>query len=635
MFKMIRQFTFHHPKQIIAPTLWLFLSQAFSILPAILAYMAIYLLGQAFYPPYTLDIALLIKIAVIGIAYVLLQYVVELISYYNTYGRAYHDTADKRIAYIQKLRRQSLGFFSSKESGELISSFASDFANVEFTMCYWLPYPIGVGFLLLLSFVCMLFFDWRMAVAIFAMLPVCAILMLQIAKVKEKHSRSVMEAKTRAATQLNEYLHGMKDLKAYHRTGSGFETLKKAFSDLRKESLRDEAVAGSLSTLCASLVKFVVPVTAMVGLYLLMGGSLTILDFAGFLVIATKLTEPALTLVSSISALRGMALSGERLDKVMTMSDPSGTDKITHGDSYAFDSVSFHYAADTNVIHGVSFETPAGALTALVGPSGSGKSTLLRLMARFWDYQHGQVRFAGKELRSIAPESLLSQVSILLHRGGIAHAFKNAVDLLGVLGFCHNFYRPGLFHLIDDGVKQDAIAFGFHLKALQVLLLDGKDRQLLAVVDQALEVGLTGELLIVVGKGNQKGGKIFRPQPCQLEGALGDLDTLTHHQVSGFTVGTHARVPPCSLDFPAVQPAPAGTAGIPSECLPVSCGTDAVPRAFPAGRQSAVGSPRCTWLVLLHRWYSSFPDKVVFSVPPASECPTPANGCAAPAPLRW
>ena len=424
MLKMIRQFTFHHPKQIIAPTLWLFLSQAFSILPAILAYMAIYLLGQAFYPPYTLDIALLIKIAVIGIAYVLLQYVVELISYYNTYGRAYHDTADKRITYIQKLRRQNLGFFSSKESGELISSFASDFANVEYTMCFWLPYPIGIGFLLLLSFVCMLFFDWRMAVAIFAMLPICTILMLQIAKVKEKHSRSVMEAKTRAATQLNEYLHGMKDLKAYHRTGSGFEALKKAFSDLRRESLLDEAVAGSLSTLCASLVKFVVPVTATVGLYLLMGGSLTILDFAGFLVIATKLTEPALTLVSSISALRGMALSGERLDKVMTMPDPSGEDKISHGDSYAFDSVSFHYAADSNVIHGVSFETPAGALTALVGPSGSGKSTLLRLMARFWDYQQGQVRFAGKELRSIAPESLLSQVSMVMQN---AYLFRGTI----------------------------------------------------------------------------------------------------------------------------------------------------------------------------------------------------------------
>lgn len=414
MRKMIQQFTFHHPKQIIAPTLWIFLSQAWSILPAILAYMAIYLLGQAFYPPYTLDISQLMKIAVIGLGYVLLQYVVELISYYNTYGRAYNDTADKRIAYIQKLRRQNLGFFSSKESGELISSFAGDFANVEYTMCFWLPYPMGIGVLLTLSFAFMLSFDWRMAVAIFSILPVCAILMLQIAKVKEKHSRQVMEAKERAATQLNEYLRGMKDLKAYHRTGSGFDVLKKAFSDLRKESLRDEAVAGSLSTLCAVLVKFIVPVTAAAGLYLLMRGNLTILNFAGFLVVATKLTEPALTLVSSISALRGMAPSGERLDKVMTTPDPSGELEVEYGDGYAFDRVSFRYAKDNDVICDVSFETLAGTLTALVGPSGSGKSTLLRLMARFWDYQQGQVRFAGKELRSIAPESLLSQVSMVM-----------------------------------------------------------------------------------------------------------------------------------------------------------------------------------------------------------------------------
>lgn len=424
MLKMIRQFTFHHPKEIIQPTFWLFFSQAVSILPAILAYVAIYALGQAFYPPYTLDVSLLIRISAIGIGYVVLQYIVELISYYNTYGRAYNDTADKRIAYIQKLRRQPLGFFSSKESGELISSFASDFANVEYTMCYWLPYPIGVGFMLLLSFIFMLFFDWRMAAAIFAMLPVCAILMLQIAKVKEKHSRQVMEAKTRAATQLNEYLHGMKDLRAYHRTGDGFGALENAISDLRMASLRDEAVAGSLSTVCASLIKFIVPVTAAVGLYLLMGGSLTILNFAGFLVIATKMTEPALTVVSSISALRGMSLSGERLDKVMTTPDPSGTDKTSCGESYTFDDVSFHYSEGHDVIHNACFETPAGALTALIGPSGSGKSTLLRLMARFWDHQKGQIRMEGKDLRSIAPESLLAQVSMVMQN---AYLFRGTI----------------------------------------------------------------------------------------------------------------------------------------------------------------------------------------------------------------
>ena len=324
MFKMIRQFTFHKPKEILQPTFWLFFSQACSMIPAVLAYMAIYTLGQAFVPPYTLNLSLLIKLAAVGLGYILFQYAVEIVSYYFTYGRAYRDTANKRIAYIQKLRRQPLGFFSSRESGELISSFAGDFANVEYTLCYWLPYPIGVGLLLLISVVWISVYDWRMGLAMFAMLPVCALLMLLIARVKEKHSRRVMDAKTKAATQLNEYLHGMKELKAYRRTGSGFESLESAMRNLRDESLKDEAVAGSLSTLCASLVKFIVPVTAAVGLYLLMGGSLSVLDFAGFLILATKLTEPVLMVVTSISSLRGMAPSGERLDKVMTTADPSG-----------------------------------------------------------------------------------------------------------------------------------------------------------------------------------------------------------------------------------------------------------------------------------------------------------------------
>lgn len=145
MLEIIRQFTFHRPKEIFQPTVWLFLSQACSMLPAVLAYMAIYTLGQAFVPPYALDVQLLITLAATGLGYILLQYAVELVSYYFTYGRAYSDTAKKRVAYIQKLRRQPLGFFSSKESGELISSFANDFANVEYALCYWLPYPLAWG----------------------------------------------------------------------------------------------------------------------------------------------------------------------------------------------------------------------------------------------------------------------------------------------------------------------------------------------------------------------------------------------------------------------------------------------------------------------------------------------------------
>ena len=424
MRKLIWQFTFHHPKEVVWPTVWLFLSQVASMFPAVLAYMAIYILGAAFLPPFELDLSLLIELAAVGLGYVLVQYLVELLSYYQTYVRAYRDTADKRIAYIQKLRRQPLGFFFSRESGELTSSFAGDFANVEYTLCYWLPYPLGVGLLLVISCIWICAYDWRMGIAIFGMLPICSLLMLRIARVKEKHSRQVMEAKTKAATQLNEYLHGMKDLKAYHRTGSGFAALKEAFWILRKESLKDEAVAGSLSTLCSALVKFIVPVTAAWGFYLLLGGSLTILDFAGFLVLATKLTEPVLMVVTSISALRGMAPSGERLDQVMSAEEQPGAETVEKGDSYSFEKVVFHYERGKEIIRDVSLETPSGSFTALGGPSGSGKSTLIRLMARFWDYQSGSVRMNERELKSILPESLLSQISMVMQK---AYLFRGTI----------------------------------------------------------------------------------------------------------------------------------------------------------------------------------------------------------------
>ena len=105
---MIRQFTFHKPKEILQPTLWLFLSQACSMLPGhsgLHGYLHSWRSVCAALYPGSVPAYYL---AALGVGCFVLQYIVELISYYFTYGKAYRDTADKRIAYIQKLRRQPL-----------------------------------------------------------------------------------------------------------------------------------------------------------------------------------------------------------------------------------------------------------------------------------------------------------------------------------------------------------------------------------------------------------------------------------------------------------------------------------------------------------------------------------------------
>ena len=98
----------------------------------------------------------------------------------------------------------------------------------------------------------------------------------------------------------------------------------------------------------------------------------------------------------------------------MVTAEPAGSEELARGEDYEFKDVSFHYGKGEDILQDVSFSVPPGGLTALVGPSGSGKSTLLRLMVRFWDYQKGSVHIGGHELVRIQPDSLLSQISMVM-----------------------------------------------------------------------------------------------------------------------------------------------------------------------------------------------------------------------------
>ena len=92
---------------------------------------------------------------------------------------------------------------------------------------------------------------------------------------------------------------------------------------------------------------------------------------------------------------------------------PGALPLVARGGAVRFVDVRFGYDADREILHGVSFEIPAGKTVAVVGPSGSGKSTLARLMFRFYDVGTGRIMIDGQDIRDVTQKSLREAIGIV------------------------------------------------------------------------------------------------------------------------------------------------------------------------------------------------------------------------------
>jgi ATP-binding cassette, subfamily B, heavy metal transporter len=102
------------------------------------------------------------------------------------------------------------------------------------------------------------------------------------------------------------------------------------------------------------------------------------------------------------------------LDREREIADaPDAAELQVRGGSVVFDDVRFAYDPVRPILHGVSFEIPAGRKVAVVGPSGSGKSTLARLLYRFYDIDGGQIRIDGQDIRTVTQSSLRRAIGIV------------------------------------------------------------------------------------------------------------------------------------------------------------------------------------------------------------------------------
>lgn len=388
----------------------------------------------------------------LGLLLIAVMVVANRHEYDKTYIAAYSTAAEKRIGIAEHLRRLPLSFFNQKDLTELTTHMMGDCSGIEHAYSHVMPQLAGNVISVCLFTLMMALYDWRMALAIFCTMPVAFAIVLLTKKAQQKVGARQVVAKLNSAEQSQEYLEGIKVIKAFGLSGAKFVSLDKALKDLMHQSIRLEAVVGSFIMSAVIILKFGLSAAIFTGVYLITGGDLGLVKFAIFLIVAAQIYNPLITILTLLGEMFYSILSVNRMKALQAQPLINGNDgKTLKKFDIAFEKVGFQYNQD-EVLRDVSFTIPQGKVTALVGPSGSGKSTVSRLIARFWDVNRGSVTIGGLNIREIDPERLLSYIAIVFQdvilfndtlynniRLGKQDATEEEVIRAAKLARCHEF----------------------------------------------------------------------------------------------------------------------------------------------------------------------------------------------------
>ena len=521
----IKNITIGHTERLYKPVGFTMLANLVNIVPFCLSIEAVRIIFNAFDGSgQPLDTTRLWWICGIMLCYMAVMAVAERASYRANFKGAYEMSASGRISLAEHLRKLSLGFLSRRDPGDLSSMLITDFSMAETGISHHLPQLMGAVVMPVLAFLSLIWIDWRMAVAMFAALPLAMLVLWISTGAQKKLSGRQIEAKINAGNRLEEYLQGIRVMKAYNLLGDRFIRLRDAFAQLRRACIRQEALLGPFVLFSITLVRAGLTLMVLCGTYLLLGGELSLLVFVLFLVVGSRVFDPLTSALTNFTEFRYYSIAGGRILSLMNEPEMKGEQKSPATGDIRFDHVSFGYQ-DKEVLHDISVTLPQNSLTALVGPSGSGKSTMMKLCARFYDPQKGQVLFNGVPMNSIEPESLMSHISMVFQdvylfqdtirnniRFGKPDASDEEIIAAAKKACCHDFIMrlpKGYDTMVGEGgctlsggEKQRISIARAILKDAQIILLDeataSLDPENEVEVQKAIDTLIKGRTVIAI-----------------------------------------------------------------------------------------------------------------------------------------
>jgi ABC-type multidrug transport system fused ATPase/permease subunit len=319
----------------------------------------------------------------------------------------------------RKLLRLPINFFDNQKSGALVSRVMTDVEGVRNIIGTGLVQLIGGSLTALLSLALLIHLNWFLTVVVLVPVLIFAVIMLKAFGYIRPIFRKRGQINAEVTGRLTETLNGVRVIKGFNaeeQESKVFaEGVDRLFLNIKK-SLTATAIITSSSTFLIGLASAAI---MGVGGYYVIGGTMTPGDLMYFTFLLGLMVAPIIQM-SNIGSQLSEAMAGlDRTQELMNMPEEDDPEhrKVFLDDikgDMKFENVEFAYEENKEVLHGISFDAPAGSVTALVGSSGSGKSTIAGLAATFLNPVSGKVTLDGKDLSEVNLSSFRKHLGVVL-----------------------------------------------------------------------------------------------------------------------------------------------------------------------------------------------------------------------------
>jgi ABC-type multidrug transport system fused ATPase/permease subunit len=358
-------------------------------------------------------------LAILGLG--TLRFVVNFMRRYATARIGIRIEARMREMLYSAYLRYPRAFYDRHATGQVLSRATNDLYPIRYFIGWGLVQGMQSVMMIVGAGIVLVIVDARLALYTAIAMPPITALALRFARLVSPISRQVQERKGDVTEAADEAVVGIEMVQAFGREDDVRERFGGKATAVRDTVLRQAGVEARHLPGLYYLPSLSIAAVVYFGGKQVIGGHLSIGQFVLFETLLLQLVWPleALGWITNL-AQRALASAGRSfawLEGIAPLPEPSVPRHLPAGPlPVRYESVSFAYGGETDVLRDLDLVVEAGEIVAVCGPTGSGKTSLLNLLPRFYDPIGGRVLVGGIDTRDVPIAELRASVALVTQR---------------------------------------------------------------------------------------------------------------------------------------------------------------------------------------------------------------------------